>query len=134
MLKVFSGKGFKVEKYNFSRKKFKLDISKYGAYYELLGWRKKRNMRYRRRKKPVQLPEKFFKKVGKVELRGHTYTCMFPPKEYLTYKYGQWNRAMRSADSSKYLSSKFRRKPKFRYRMRKFLRPLITGLFSGRKR
>ncbi len=36
-------------------------------------------------------PEKFYKELSKVDFKGHDYSIPKDYKEYLTYRYGQWN-------------------------------------------
>ncbi len=111
MIESFIDKGFSVAKRDFSRENFKIVLTKYNTDYELMGWFIEGSLRHRRHYK---LPDKFFKNPSKKKLRGELYTCMSLSEEYLKYKYGEWQKPLRTCNKNKYLSSDFHKKPKIK--------------------
>lgn len=93
--------GFEILKTDDTYKNFKINAKKYGAVYEILGYYKKDDMRYRYY---FKIPDFFFQKAGLVTLRGETYPTLYPQEDYLEFTYGDWKTPLRTSNKSDYLS------------------------------
>ena len=80
--------------------------------YTIFGWNysKTKNIYWRGN---YSVPSKFLNHFSKVELFGRKFNCPSPPKEYLTYAYGDWKKPLRTADKNLYNASGYFNKRKY---------------------
>lgn len=93
--------GFSVLRYDSSMLNLKLKLEKSGAIYELLGWARFGNFRYRRN---YRLPASVFRRASSVSLDGNEFSTFWDPESYLRYQYGDWTTPIRTSDKSVYLT------------------------------
>jgi phosphorylcholine metabolism protein LicD len=65
----------------------KINVRKYDARYEILGWYLKGRMR---RRDHYRMPRRFLEKTDTLSFFGHDYRCPSPPEAYLRHFYGNW--------------------------------------------
>jgi len=97
--------GFELKSYNSGKTHLKINALKYGARYELIGFFKLGNMRYRR---GFRYPGELFGEGTKITLRGETYRTVNQPEVYLEWMYGDWRTPLRTCDKKVYISPKAR--------------------------
>jgi len=87
LVKAFSAAGFTFLGSDDSYENFKIELSKYGCRYELLGWYLRGN---KRRRKHHRMPRRFLEKTEKIAFLGQHYNCPSPPEQYLSYFFRNW--------------------------------------------
>ena len=97
--------GFELKSYNSGKTHLKINALKYGSRYELIGFFKLGNMRYRR---GFRYPGELFGEGTEIILRGETYRTVDKPEMYLEWMYGDWKTPMRTCDKKVYISPKAR--------------------------
>jgi hypothetical protein len=97
--------GFEIRSCNSRKTTLKIDALKYGARYELVGFFKLGNMRYRR---GFQYPGELFGEGTEITLRGETYRTVNKPEMYLEWMYGDWKTPIVTCDKKVYISPKAR--------------------------
>jgi len=80
--------------------------------YTIFGWNysRSKNIYWRGN---YSVPSRFLNRFSKVELFGRKFNCPNPPKEYLTYAYGNWEKPLRTADKNLYNASGYFDKRKY---------------------
>ncbi|MDP4020440.1 MAG: LicD family protein [Candidatus Adlerbacteria bacterium] len=103
--KALERAGFDVAEHISNKADFKINALKYGARYEIVGFFKLWNMRYRT---GFRYPDAFFRGNTEVTLRGERYHTVENPEEFLVWMYGNWRTPIRSCNKSEYIKSKAR--------------------------
>jgi len=98
-------KGFEILNKNFDKTNFKINALKYNVRYEMLGYIKVGDMRYR---KSSHHPDSFVESSSFVELRGEKYTTFADPLKYLEWFYGDWTTPRQTAKISAYVTTSSR--------------------------
>jgi len=81
----------------------KNDVS---TFFSLIGWKyDKANKSYTRKK--FTIPEKFLKKLTKIEFLKKKFNCPYPIDAYLKHQYGNWKKPLISQDKNEYLNKNF---------------------------
>lgn len=80
--------------------------------YTIFGWNysKTKNIYWRAN---YTVPSRFLNNFSKVQLFDRIFNCPNPPKEYLTYAYGNWEKPLRTADKNLYNASGYFDKKKY---------------------
>ena len=102
--------GFEIKSCNSKKTQLKINALKYGARYELIGFFKLGNMRYRggSRYGGSRYPAELFGEGTETTLRGETYRTFNKPEIYLEWKYSDWRTPIRTCDKKVYKSRKAR--------------------------
>lgn len=77
--------------------------------FSIIGWHYSFFRQAYTRKK-LKIPLKFMRKMGNVKFFEKDFLCPSPINEYLKYRYGNWEKPIRTSDKSKYLSDQFYQK------------------------
>lgn len=108
LIAMLTSKGFVILNHIFDKTNFKINAVKYGVRYEMLGYFKVGDTRYR---KSSQYPDSFMSSTSNVELRGETYTTFAEPLKYLEWFYGDWKTPRHTAKISAYVTESSRTSP-----------------------
>jgi phosphorylcholine metabolism protein LicD len=110
LLSVIAASKFSIIKYNKKLSEFKIDLlgglPKEVTKYTIMGWvhNKKKRIFWR---KTLKIPEHFLNNMVKIELFNKFHFAPYPPKEYLTHQYGDWQIPMQTSNKKKYLTKKY---------------------------
>lgn len=82
--------------------KFEPNITK----YTIMGWNHdKKNKIYWRN--TLKIPEHYIKNMKKIKFYDKFHYAPFPPRDYLTYQYGNWQKPLRTSNKYFYLTKKY---------------------------
>lgn len=108
LMEAFIKAGYQIKVYKQSKIDFKIRTEKHGSIFEIVGFFKMGDKRYR---KWSYYPDNFTHGESDVILRGEHYRTFAAPERYLEWYYGDWRTPIRDDNHHKYVTSKSRTGP-----------------------
>ena len=108
LMEAFVKAGYKIKVYKPSNIDFRIRAAKHGSVFEVIGFFKMGDKRYR---KWSYYPDSFTRDKSEVSLRGERYKTFAVPERYLEWYYGDWRTPIRDGNHHKYVTAKSRTGP-----------------------
>ncbi|MFW5853581.1 MAG: LicD family protein [Patescibacteria group bacterium] len=104
-LSILKQSNFRIESYCPEKTNFKINAVKYNTRYEIAGFIKVGENRYR---KAYNYPDSFVSKSSEIVLRGEKYKTFISPEEYLKWLYGDWKTPVKTLKKENYVTKQSR--------------------------
>ncbi len=115
LIGAFARAGYEIKLHTPSKIDFKIKMTKHKTLFEIVGFFKMGDMRYR---KWSHYPDSFTHGNTEVLLRGERYKTFANPEQYLEWYYGDWRTPVRAASHHAYVTNSSRTRPLVLIRLR----------------
>jgi len=110
LINEISESGFTVKKYSKELSRLKIDfvgsLPRETTAYTIQGWNHDKIKKIFWRNK-FKVPDYLFNKMKKIKLFEKHHLAPYPPENYLSHQYGNWEKPMQTSDKSIYLTREF---------------------------